>query len=74
MRITDNSSLHFLDNELNQECDDLEKYIANRNIEELIYENPDLLIFPPKIGSHQDEIGKNLIKKHLENLILMKES
>ena len=40
---------------------DIEKSIANRSIGELVKENPDLLIIPPEIGAHDDEIEKNWI-------------
>ena len=32
--------------------------IANKNLEELTKEHPNLLIFPSKLGGHEDDIHK----------------
>lgn len=48
---------------------ELQEYIANKSIDDLIKNNPDLLVFPSFIGWHDDDIGKKCICA-LDNSIL----
>lgn len=65
MRTTDNNlGKHYLD-EIQVS---VFKNIANKKISELVSENPNLLVFPHVLGSHDDDIAhQNIFSINLEN-------